>query len=115
MSVPKWGSNKEAELSKKLDSFTKLDDGQLAKELLESVFYHSGGRYFRKCLREQLSNEYKELRVPKGWGDPIICLLSSSLYYWLWISLSDCYHVTKRDIRFIPLAQGILQDMGSIT
>jgi hypothetical protein len=64
----------------------------------EHVFYHSGGRYFRKCLREKLSNEYKELRIPKGWGDAVVCLLSSSLYYWFWIAISDCYHVTKRDI-----------------
>jgi hypothetical protein len=55
-------------------------------------------------------NEYKELRIPKGWGEPIICLLSSSLYYWLWISLSDCYHVTKGDISFVPWTQALLQD-----
>ena len=50
------------------------------------VFYHSGGRYFRKCIREQLSNEYKALNLEKGFDDAAICLLSSSVYYWFWIA-----------------------------
>lgn len=78
----------------------------------ETVFYHSGGRYFRKCIREQLSNEYKELCLQKGSGDAAICLLSSSYYYWLWIGISDCYHVTKRDIDILTIPQSMLKDKG---
>ena len=77
---------------------------------VDKVFYHSGGRYFRKCLRDQLSNEYKALSLPKGWGDAAICLLSSSLYYWLWLGLSDCYHVTKRDLDFVPARESLVGD-----
>ena len=57
-----------------------------------------------------VTNEYKELIVQKGWGDIAICLLSSSLYYWLWIKLSDCYHVTKRDIKFVPVSKTMMDD-----
>ncbi len=76
----------------------------------KQIFYHSGGRYFRKCIRKQLSNEYKELRVQKSWDGAIICLLSSSLYYWFWITVSDCYHVTKRDIDSLPVSESLGQE-----
>lgn len=29
------------------------------------VYYHSGGRYFRKCILRKLSNEYKELQIKR--------------------------------------------------
>jgi len=76
----------------------------------EKVYYHSGGRYWRKCIRERLSNEYKELVIRRGCGDAVISLLSSSLYYWFWITLSDCYHVTKRDIDVLPVPDYVLSD-----
>jgi hypothetical protein len=76
----------------------------------EVIYYHSGGRYFRKCLRERPSNEYKELRVASGWGDALLCLLSSSLYYWFWLVVSDCYHVTQRDVRTLPVPDSLGAD-----
>jgi hypothetical protein len=63
-----------------------------------------------KCIREKLSNEYKELVVEKGLGDAVICLLSSSLYYWFWIAISDCYHVTKRDVNVLPVPDSLIKD-----
>ena len=74
------------------------------------IFYHSGGRYFRKCLRERLSNEYKELSLRKETANPALCLLSSSLYYWLWIAVSDCYHVTRGDVDMIPFPDSMIAD-----
>ena len=109
-SFPKLGRKIERKI---LDSvlkqprLTRLRAGPLNSD---RVFYHSGGRYFRKCIREQLSNEYKELCLQKGASDAIICLLSSSLYYWFWIGISDCYHVTKRDIDAMPVPESLLVD-----
>jgi hypothetical protein len=50
------------------------------------------------------------LTVKKGAGDAVLCVLSSSLYYWLWIVISDCYHVTKRDISIAPAVDSLLGD-----
>ena len=75
-----------------------------------SVFYHSGGRYFRKCIRKKLSNEYKELSVRKDSTNSVLCLLSSSLYYWLWITVSDCYHVTLTDVDTVPVPESLKSD-----
>ena len=74
------------------------------------IYYHSGGRYFRKCIRKKLSNEYKELSLQNNLEDAILCLLSSSLYYWLWIVFSDCYHVTRSDVDLIPVPNSMIGD-----
>ena len=82
------------------------------QESSNPVFYHSGGRYFRKCIRTKLSNEYKELPLSGEAANPILCLLSSSLYYWLWLALSDCYHVTRTDIDTIAVPDSVIMDDG---
>ena len=81
-----------------------------AREDQDSIFYHSGGRYFRKCIRRKLSNEYKELPLQEQASSPILCLLSSSLYYWLWLAFSDCYHVTRPDVEKVPVPDPIVSD-----
>jgi hypothetical protein len=40
----------------------------------------------------------------------LICVLSSSLYYWFWILISDCYHVTRRDIQALPIPSSVPGD-----
>jgi hypothetical protein len=75
-----------------------------------TIYYHSGGRYFRKCLQKKLSNEYKELRVYKKSEKNVIALISSSLYYWYWLIESDCFHVTKTDILEFPVNSSVFLD-----
>ena len=74
------------------------------------IYYHSGGRYFRKCIRTKLSSEYRELPLHNEAAKPVLCLLSSSLYYWLWILFSDCYHVTRADVDMVPVPDSIMLD-----
>ncbi|PAW62617.1 MAG: hypothetical protein B9S37_00855 [Verrucomicrobiia bacterium Tous-C3TDCM] len=76
----------------------------------EELYYHSGGRYYRKCLKEKLSTEYKLLRIEKGYGPAVITTITSSFYYWLWLVVSDCYHVTKGDIAVIPISKTAKED-----
>jgi hypothetical protein len=80
-SIPKVGSLEDAALIRKVGDHAPLSRYRAGLSDADIVYYHSGGRYFRKCIREQLSNEYKELPLKKGMGATIICLLSSSLYY----------------------------------
>ena len=101
--IPKTGTERTARILQKIGKHPSFARHRSDSPGATPVFYHSGGRYFRKCIREQLSNEYKALNLEKGFDDAAICLLSSSLYYWFWIAISDCYHVTKRDIDAMPV------------
>jgi len=108
-SIPKLGSHTETQLLPKIAEHQTLRSIE-TEHGGDVVYYHSGGRYFRKCVRHQLSSEYKELRVADAYGDLVICLMSSSFYYWLWILLSDCYHVTRRDVELIPIPSSLMRD-----
>ena len=102
--MPKLGSQLAHSVLGKVKAHISLKAIRSTHASADSVYYHSGGRYFRKCLDEKLSNEYKELRVLPAWKPALISLLSSSTYYWYWIVHSDCYHVTRRDVDgfFVP-------------
>ncbi len=93
----------------KLEKFKNLTTYPFA-EYKDEIYYHSGGRYFRKCLDRPLSNEYKQLKVPNATQYHFISLFSSSLYYLYWIEVSDTYHVTKSDISFFPFPDSIMTD-----
>ncbi len=109
-SIPKVGSDIGASLFKKIARHGSLVLYRSNGAGGGRIFYHSGGRYFRKCINQRLSNEYKELTVKKGWEKPLLCLLSSSFYYWFWITVSDCYHVTSRDVDSLPVPSSIGED-----
>ncbi len=106
-SLLKVGHPLEDSIIRNADRYISIKQLQAPRSTAsDTIYYHSGGRYFRKAIRQKLSNEYKELTLQKGWGDVLICLLSSSLYYLVWIVTSDTYHVTKGDIfsMTVPLA-----------
>jgi hypothetical protein len=106
---PKIGTQIAAQLKEKIAKYKSITRFQASYDTTP-IYYHSGGRYFRKCIRKKLSNEYKEIRFKTGMDNAAICILSSSLYYWLWIAQSDCYHVTKRDIEMLPVPASLLTE-----
>jgi hypothetical protein len=106
---PKIGTQVAVYLKEKISRYKSITRFQASYDTTP-IYYHSGGRYFRKCIRKKLSNEYKEIRFMTGMDSAAICLLSSSLYYWLWIAQSDCYHVTIRDITMLPVPDSLLTD-----
>jgi hypothetical protein len=108
--VPKTGSRQAHEILQRLTRFAPLREILGTQQGGVTLFYHSGGRYFRKCLRKKLSKEYKPLHVPLGAADSVLCLLSSSIFYWYWITISDCYHVTRRDVYQMPFPKTMLAD-----
>ena len=107
--IPKIGSATEGAILSKLSNYPSLSRFRV-KRASVPIYCHSGGRYFRKCIRRKLSNEYKEVALSAEAASPILCLLSSSLYYWFWVVLSDCYHVTRGDIDALPVPDSVIAD-----
>jgi Eco57I restriction-modification methylase len=99
---PKIGSVAEVELLRRL-----LAHGHALGEYMTAdgtaIYYHSGGRYWRKALPVRLSSHYKELRVPARLAPVVGCLLSSQLFYWWWIVNSNCMDVVAREVVGLPV------------
>ena len=67
------------------------------------VYYHSGGRYWRKALLDKLSSHYKGINVQDQHVHKILCLLNSQLFYWYWIINSNCMDVVSREVDLLPV------------
>src|SRR5579859_1464951 len=68
-----------------------------------TVYYHSGGRYWRKALPDKLSSHYKPITVNADLAPIVFCILNSQLFYWYWISNSNCMDVVSREVLDLPV------------
>jgi hypothetical protein len=69
----------------------------------EALYYHSGGRYWRKALTTKLSSHYKPVLVPGKLLPVVFALLNSQLFYWYWIANSNCMDVVAREVLDLPV------------
>ena len=67
------------------------------------IYYHSGGRYWRKALIEKRSSHYKALAVQPAYAPIALALLNSQLFYWYWIACSNCMDVVAREVLSLPV------------
>lgn len=99
---PKLGSALEARILTRMHAEGRLL-GDYACAEGTTLFYHSGGRYWRKALLEKLSSHYKPLSVPPHLAPLVFCLLNSQLFYWYWICHSNCMDLVGREVRGLPV------------
>ena len=94
---PKIGISIELDiLNKILSKERKIKD--FSSQNGKSIYYHSGGRYWRKALLEKLSSHYKEIVISKDNLPVMFCILNSQLFYWYWIINSNCMDVVSSEV-----------------
>lgn len=99
---PKIGSEIETRiLSRMLRHGYKLRQYESSNG--ETVYYHSGGRYWRKALQSKLSSHYKPIEIKSNVAPIVLALLNSQLFYWYWISNSNCMDVVSREVFDLPV------------
>ena len=101
--MPKLGLPIELSILDRLKQDNAILADFIASEESDVLYYHSGGRYWRKAILERLSTEYKPLQIQKEYFPIVLSLLNSNLFYWYWIVFSDCYHVVKSDVMNFPI------------
>lgn len=99
---PKLGTRLEATILRRMLAHgRKLRDYTVAQG--ETLYYHSGGRYWRKALPLKLSSHYKPITVPAALAPLVFALLNSQLFYWYWISNSNCMDLVMREVGDLPV------------
>jgi hypothetical protein len=99
---PKLGKDIESQILEKLHIYNKkLKEFYTVRG--KPIYYHSGGRYWRKSLFEKLSSHYKEIVVDRRFAPTVFCLLNSQLFYWYWITNSNCMDVVSREVDEMPV------------
>ena len=94
---PKFGSELENSIWIKLSCKQTKIINYVAEKPDTRLSFHGFGRYWRKCIKEKISDNYQEFAIPNRLSQFVICLLNSQLAYWYWIVISDCYRFTKTD------------------
>ena len=96
--IPKLGTQLDIEIYKKITDVRKMQSVYaLSRTGTESIYLNRRETFWMKAYREKVDNpEYKvfSFRTPLE-ADFCYCLINSTLFWWYWISVSDCWHVSK--------------------
>lgn len=96
--IPKLGNETETSIYSKIVSSHKYQSVyELSRQGNESVYLNRREAFWMKAYRSLRKDpEYKifSFNSPEE-ADYCYCLINSSLFWWYWISTSDCWHVSK--------------------
>lgn len=96
--IPKLGTEMDVNIFKKIIDPTKMKSVYAeSRNGDESVYLNRREAFWMKAYRENVDDpEYKIFSFNnKESADYCYCLINSSLFWWYWISMSDCWHVSK--------------------
>lgn len=100
--IPKLGTRDDVEIYKKVcgnKAFRSLSSMQ--GEGSGSVYINMRAAFWIKAfLNSHVGSEYKHFSFgDKEMASYVSCLVNSSLFWWYWICVSDCWHITGKELR----------------
>ena len=109
--IPKLGTNTDVNVYKKIISKkNSLRLIELQKAGKQCAYVNMRAAFWIKAFRTQHDgSEYKRFtfETPET-ADYFMCLVNSSLFWWYWICVSDCWHITNKELYGfrVPLVAG---------
>ena len=102
--VPKLGTEFDLKIFKKILNQKKIYD--FKKQIGENKLYlNMRACFFIKAfISPHMTGEYKELRFEsEEERNFLYCILNSSLFWWFWICVSDCWHITSKEFVYFKI------------
>lgn len=95
--IPKLGNPVDESIFHKIMNPTLPTVYSVSREGTSSVYVNRREAFWIKAFRETIIHpEFKVFSYPTPEeADYCYCLVNSSLFWWYWISVSDCWHVSK--------------------
>lgn len=107
--IPKIGNSTENSLYTKffsLEGDNILSASQSDKK--ECIYLNQRACFWIKAfLSEMASSSYAKLPVKAELAPFVLCLLNSSLFFLMWIIISDGWHITNKELSFIKVPSDI--------
>lgn len=96
--IPKFGTEHDIEIFKKVMGPDTASVYDISREGAESVYLNRRETFWMKAFRTRVDDpEYKVFSFRSaGEADYCYCLINSSLFWWYWVCMSDCWHVSKK-------------------
>lgn len=97
--IPKIGTKTDSDVYKKIVAH-KTELIKLLEKNGSSVFLNMRAAFWIKAFLSQHNGaEYKEFKCENtDYANFCMCLLNSSLFWWYWICVSDCWHITRKEL-----------------
>ena len=104
--IPKLGNAVDISIYAKIQN-NPISIKSMIKEKGESLFLNMRACFWIKAFLEKHSTgEYKELFFEnEDIKNYIYCIFNSSLFWWFWICISDCWHITNKEFSYFFLPQ----------
>lgn len=115
--VPKIGNNIEKNILKKVNNSTSILYDVYSNKNSDNKIYLSTrlGLWSKSFINKPNTNELKEINCNDLNQRQIInAFFNSSTFYFLWILLSDCWHITSNDIFNIKFDYSLLSDSDKL-
>lgn len=96
--IPKIGNNIEKSIFDKIFTTNKENLYDIQSQSGESLYLNMRSCFWIKAFSfNPGSSEYKEFKYENV--NYIICLLNSSLFWLYWTMISDCWHITSKELK----------------
>lgn len=96
--IPKIGNNIEKNIFDKIFTTNKENLYDIQSQLGKNLYLNMRSCFWIKAFSfNPGSSEYKEFKYENV--DYIICLLNSSLFWLYWTMVSDCWHITSKELK----------------
>lgn len=97
--IPKLGTKLDTAVYKKATGFGTAILSLLERDKVPLYLNMRATFWIKAFLNEHTGAEYKTFKC-KNQDDAhfCICLLNSSLFWWYWICVSDCWHITRKEL-----------------
>lgn len=123
---PKLGNDMDVSIFQKIIN----SGGKSIKELLSTggegrLYLNARATFWIKAFSfNPGSREFKEYAIAKDEESRLFCILNSSLFWWFWTVVSDCWHITTKElsmfripdndsIDFVKLYEGLENELES--
>ena len=105
--IPKIGNKIELNIFNKIHATSQdnIYNIQSSKEKNISIYLNMRACFWIKVfINKKETGEYKELKIKEEYAYFIHCLLNSSLFWLYWTIVSDCWHITSKELQefYVP-------------
>lgn len=109
--IAKIGNDVKLDILRKISELPYSFFDILSEEENNNVlFLNQRITFWAKCFSEpEKSSEYKSYFINKNYeSKAFAALINSSLFYMLWETYSDCWHITKKDLQKVRFSENFL-------
>lgn len=99
--IPKIGNKYEESIFSKLVNTKGITLTEISREMTggSSIYLNMRGCFWTKAFSfNPGSNEYKPFACPVDMQKYLVALLNSNLFFLYWTIVSDCWHITSKEI-----------------